>query len=71
MIALRMTAPFSITTSGMMTLSVISAPLPTEQPVEMMEWLIEPSMLQPSATKLSRISADLEMKLDGMAWFLA
>ena len=54
-----------------MTLSVISAPLPTEQPVEMMEWLIEPSMLQPSATKLSRISADQEKNLDGMAWFLA
>ena len=50
---------------------LLNAPLPTEQPVEMMEWLIEPSMLQPSATKLSRISADLEMKLDGMAWFLA
>ena len=61
MIALRITAPFSITTSGMMTLSVTSAPLPTEQPVEMMEWLMEPSILQPSATKLSRISADLAM----------
>ena len=40
MIALRTTAPFSITTSGMMTLSVTSAPLPMEQPVELDERLL-------------------------------
>ena len=56
--ALRTTAPFSMVTSGMITLSVISTPLPTVQPVEIMECVMQPSMLQPSATKLSRISAD-------------
>ena len=48
----------SMVTSGMITLSVISTPLPTVQPVEIMECVMQPSMLQPSATKLSRISAD-------------
>ena len=42
MIALRMDAPFSITTSGMITLSMTSAPLPTVQPVEMTECSIMP-----------------------------
>ena len=42
MIALRMDAPFSITTSGIITLSMTSAPLPTVQPVEMTECSIMP-----------------------------
>ncbi len=42
MIALRIETPFSITTSGMITLSMTSAPLPTVQPVEMTECSIMP-----------------------------